>query len=162
MPTYKCDICGKIETAKTKLSAEILDFDFCCRECDNLFIKAAEATDINDLDRQLCMIIELIEEGKIPEDVSKLINRVVKYQTAMFLDETDRSTLEEIEDKLDKEIRNHERIKKQYISYTKNNITYSTSAMINQLHIALDNAIDNEFYEAADKINKRLKELQKS
>ena len=157
MFTYRCDICGKIETAKKKLSAKALGFDFCCHECNDTFVKAAKATDIDDLDRQLIMLMKCVDEDRVPQPIIDLINRVVKYQTEIFIEETNNTSIEELEDELDEIIK-----KKEHLEYKKlNDEMYPTSSIIKLLYKALDNAIDNEFYEAAHVINERLKDIKK-
>ena len=145
MNKYTCVLCGDEQYDLGNNPKPLMSSGKCCDKCDMIFVTPARLLGFDTLDEQFKFMDDSIDE--LPNFVIKHQDKVYKYVNSDFINKewTGNEYEAELEELYDEWV-NHKPISKKEQHDT--------------LCKALDNAIENEYFEAASKIHKRIKELE--
>ena len=149
MNKFTCDICGDTSYGHSHNTQPLLNGQ-CCALCNMIFVTASRITGVDSLDEQIDYMMKMKDNDELPDMFLEVLDRVRDYQGKIFLEETAKMSIEDLNAKLD-ELEEEEEIEK--LNMSKEEIIYN-------LKKAFDNAIKIEAYEAAAFIKKRIESLK--
>ena len=156
MNKYTCVICGDEQYGWGNNPSPYFSNGKCCSKCDVLFVLPGRLMGYRDITEQLRFMDEISDD--IPSDVVKHIEKVNNH----LFDEHESRSKMKARDKmmrtalLDELYEEWQDDKVEELRQA----TLSELEQYNMLQDALSNAIEREYYEAADKIHKRILELE--